>query len=157
MLEDAYYTLNTENELKSPRAKSSLQRINSAQKTVSTSIVDALTQEYPLLQVSVPVNIEDLEDEGYIPPVTFIPEEFDEQSTQYLPLISGDEISLIDVTEEPENAIIVIGMNERSRIFNFSGPITTTPTSLTAQNSESGIYLNWVGNDIRNNIKCNGI
>lgn len=143
LLEDAYYTLNIENRLKSARAKSSIQRINSAQKIVGASIVDVLTQQYPLLQVSVPVHVEDLEDESYFLPVTFIPEEFDEKSTEYLPLISKDGVTQIDVTEEPENAVIVIGMNERSIILNFSGPITTPPTSLTAQNSESGIYLNW--------------
>ncbi len=49
-----------------------------------TSIVEKLTEKYPYLQVSVPVNAEDWNDDDYVPVVTFVPEEYDEANTEYV-------------------------------------------------------------------------
>ena len=145
MLEDAFYTLNEKKKLQGVKAKQLVNSSTSRQNVsaVQRTLIDELIEEYAELQISVSVHAEDLEDESYIPPVAFIPEEFDEQTTEYVPLLSKDGVSLINATEEPQYAVIVIGMNERSMFLNFSNPITTQPTSLTAQNCESGIYLNW--------------
>lgn len=59
-------------------------------KTSAFSVVDQLTQQYPDLQIAVPFLEEQLEDENYVPPVVFLPEEYDEQTTEYLPAINAD-------------------------------------------------------------------
>ena len=147
MLEDAFYTLNEKNELRGARAKRMISKENGLQNSsASQTIIDELMEKYPLLQIAVPVHIEDLEDENYIPPVTFIPEEYDEYNTEYVLGFKQDGIIVIGAVTEPDNAVIVIGINERlhpaSPGANYTAP-PPTPTNLAARVIESGILLTW--------------
>ena len=147
MLEDAFYTLNEKNELRGARAKRMIGKEKGLQSSsASQTIIDELMEKYPLLQISVPVHIEDLDDENYIPPVTFIPEECDEGITEYLLGFKEDGIIAIGAVTEPDNAVIVIGHNERlhpaSPGANYTAP-PPTPINLAAQVIESGILLTW--------------
>lgn len=74
------------------------------------SLIDELIVEYPNLQISVPVHAEDLENESYIPPVTFVTVEAYKGTADYLVSYQGVETSLIDAKIEPENAIVVVGL-----------------------------------------------
>ena len=160
MLEDAFYTLNEKNELRGARAKRMISKVNGLQNSsASQTIIDELMEKYPLLQIAVPVHIEDLEDENYIPPVTFIPEECDEQNTEYLLGFKQDGIIAIDAITEPDNAVIVIGINERipmrEEVGGGSDVTPPTPSGLTVRVIESGILLNWnmpAGTDLANTL-----
>ena len=148
MLEDAFYTLNEKNELRGARAKRMISKVNGLQNSsASQTIIDELMEKYPLLQIAVPVHIEDLEDENYIPPVTFIPEECDEGITEYLLGFKEDRIIAIDAVTEPDGAVIVIGTNERNRPIEANPDdlvaVPPTPINLAAQVIESGILLTW--------------
>ena len=158
MLEDAFYTLNEKNELRGARAKRMISEVNSLQNSsASQTIIDELMEKYPLLQISVPVHIEDLEDENYIPPVTFIPEEYDEKNTDYVIGFKEDGIIAIGAVTEPDNAVIVIGHNERIQPAPPGGltAVPFAPINLTAQVIESGILLTWsmpTGTDASNTL-----
>lgn len=145
LLEDAYYTLNEKNKLQGVKAKQLVKSSTSRQNVsaVQQTLIDELIEEYPELQISVPVHAEDLEDESYIPPVTFIPEEVDEKSTKYLPLIDSDGIKSIEAQIEPDNAIIVIGMNERIPLPEIVSVPPPPPTDLSATATSTGILLTW--------------
>jgi hypothetical protein len=110
------------------------------------SIIDEMTEKYPYLQVSVPVNAEDWDEETYIPDVTFIPEEYDEATTEYVIGYNSDgEEVLIDAVNPPEDPVIVLSMNERIDLpENPKAPGTpATPTNLKGMETESGIKLVW--------------
>ena len=109
------------------------------------SVIDELIGKYPNLQISVPVHIDDLENENYIAPIAFIPEEINEQTTQSLPVIINNEISTISAQTEPANAVIVVGMNERSEsnTFEVLSDTPQTPLNLSASSTSSGILLTW--------------
>lgn len=113
-------------------------------KTSAFSVVDQLTQQYPDLQIAVPFLEEQLEDENYVPPVVFLPEEYDEQTTEYLPAINADGEYAQYAKELPDYACIVIDHNERmSYTINDDTPIPT-PISLIGVITESGISLSWI-------------
>lgn len=106
------------------------------------SLIDHLTEQYPNLQVAVPFLEEQLEDENYIPPVVFLPEEYDEQTTEYLPAIRND-IEYAQPTETPDYACIVISENERIPLLidEYTQPLT--PIKLTGMKTDLGISLSW--------------
>lgn len=120
---------------------------NPSNMRTSESAIEALSKKYPDLQVSVPVKAEEWESESYIPKVTFIPLEYQDGITQsVLGYDNNNNIITIDAINEPENAVIVIGPNERIP-EPIDGPILIVdvpdPVSLTALPTEAGIRLNW--------------
>jgi hypothetical protein len=118
-------------------------------KAPGLSLVDNLVKKYPDLQIAVPFLEEQLEDENYIPPVVFLPEEYSEQTTEYLPGIKIDKEYPQIAKVIPDYACIVISMNERlefdrgnpNRAPNNAPP--PTPTALTAKLTDFGIELDW--------------
>jgi len=110
----------------------------------NSSIIDDLIKQYPDLQISVPVHNEDWEPDNYIPVVTFIPEEFDDQKTKYIPAYnSSNEAISLDAVNEPTEPVIVVGHNERMLIIEPDDDPPPTPSNLTGINTEAGIRLNW--------------
>ncbi len=124
-----------------------------------TSIVEKLTEKYPYLQVSVPVNAEDWNDDDYVPVVTFVPEEYDEANTEYVTGYSpeGDPI-LVDAVNPPSDPVIVLSMNERIEIIDdIKGPaIPPRPTNLIGSATETGIRLHWYMPDTTNQTNTTG-
>lgn len=115
LLEDAYYILNEKNKLQGIKAKQMIKSSNIRQSisTIQSTLIDELIVQYPDLQISVPFHEEDLEDDSYIPPVVFLPEEYDEKETKYLPAIKNGEIFIQDAQLIPDDAFLVIDRNER--------------------------------------------
>lgn len=76
--------------------------------------LEALIAEYPELQISVPVHAEDWDTESYVPVVAVVPEDCKYPGVKTLPAIDaeGNEIE-IDAVNEPEEPVIVVGLNER--------------------------------------------
>jgi len=123
--------------------------ISLPQKAPGTSLIDQLTEQYPLLQIAVPVLEEQLENEDYIPSVVFLPGEFDEQLTEYLPAVKGDREYAMTAKTEPDSACVVISMNERVRLLDKAPeePDALTPSApqnLAAQSTAIGIKLTWI-------------
>ena len=114
-------------------------------KAPGQSLVDRLTEQYPELQIAVPFLEEQLEDENYIPPVVFLPEEYDETATEFLPIIRKDSIYVIPAKVfPPDSACFVISRNERRSIH--EAPNTApppAPISLAGQLTDFGIALSW--------------
>ncbi len=126
----------------------------------SESPLETLSKKYPDLQVSVPVKAEEWESEAYIPNVTFIPLEYQDGVTKsVLGYDNNNNIIEIDANNEPENAVIVIGPNERLPILD-EGPIVIVnvpdPINLTALSTEAGIRLNWTMNGTTNSENTSG-
>lgn len=112
--------------------------------TAGMSLVDKLTEKYPDLQVAVPVHPEHLDNDKYIPPVVFVPEELDNDLTDLLPALKNDKSFWILAKENPDSACIVINRNER--LFDFhtiekSKP--TAPKAVTGKITNFGINLHW--------------
>jgi hypothetical protein len=109
----------------------------------STSMISELQQKYPGLQIAIPVNAENWEEEGEIPPVTFIPEEYEEYVTEYVAAYNSDgSVIKLDAIEPPKYPILVIGMNERMNAFEPT-VCPSAPYNLTAVQTQSGIQLSW--------------
>ena len=108
------------------------------------SIIDDLVKQYPDLQISVPVHNEDWDPDNYTPVVTFIPEEYKDQTTKSIPAYNnnGEKISL-DAVNKPSEPVIVIGHNERMRIIEPDDTPPSTPYNLTGISTEAGIRINW--------------
>jgi hypothetical protein len=106
------------------------------------TLVEDLMTKYPNLQVSVPVHIEDMNDSNYVPPVTFVTEEALNGNAGRLIAYSGDNVMSLDINEEPDSAVIVVGMNERTEDVSSNIDIISQPV-LAASLTESGIRLTW--------------
>ena len=86
---------------------------NKTRSVAPDDIIKYLTEKYPLLQVSVPVNADKWED-GYIPTVVFIGDDYVDGVTEFVKGYdnTGKEV-WVDAINEPDVPVIVIGMNER--------------------------------------------
>lgn len=76
-------------------------------------VLSAISQMYPNMQISVPVNIDKWE-EGYIPTVVFIDSSFKDTITEYVQGFDAHGNSVwVDAINAPEMPIVVVGYNER--------------------------------------------
>ncbi|GHV58149.1 hypothetical protein FACS1894182_09130 [Bacteroidia bacterium] len=117
-------------------------------RSAASSIIDELSAKYPNLQVSIPVLAEDW-DESTIPVVAFVPYEYEDYVT---PAVAGynsnGSVVVVDAINPPNKAVIVVGQNERIRAIDPLFPpdeiYPAAPETLTATQTQSGIYLNWI-------------
>ncbi len=83
-------------------------------KASGASILEDLQNEYPLLQVSVPVHSEDWDPETFTPVVGFIPSDFCDSTATVIPGYDPeDNFVWIDAVNEPDEPVIIVGMSER--------------------------------------------
>ena len=118
-------------------------RLSASTKSVQ-DIIDELTEQYPDLQISIPVHAEEWDDENFIPKVTFIPEEYDEASTQHVAAYNDGVEESLDAVTPPNNPVIVVSLNER---LLEQTSITSAPVlaiELSAMAIESGVRLTWI-------------
>ena len=108
----------------------------------STDVLAQIQEEYPGLQISVPVHADMLSEEA-IPPVVFIPTELSETEIEYLEGFDRDgNLISIDAIEAPDEAVIVIGQSERLHIpLDPYAPLA--PDGLVATRSSDSIILTW--------------
>ena len=118
----------------------------------SGSFIEDLQNQYPNMQISVPVHAEDWDEQSYIPTVVFVPEEFSDGETQYVPGYNSEgESVLVDAINEPSEPVIVVGMSERAGVIlpelpeQPEVPTPAAPTSLVATQTSAGIMLTWQG------------
>ncbi len=83
-------------------------------KSSSTTILEELQNEFPLLQVSVPVHSEDWDPETFTPVVGFIPSDFSDSTASVIPGYDPeDNFVWIDAVNEPDEPVIIVGLSER--------------------------------------------
>ena len=126
-----------EEDEKSNKSTDIRQRANAS----GRSVIDELMAQYPDLQVSVPVHVENLDDENYIPIVTFLPEEYNGLITTHVEAFEGDKNITLSAFDIPEKAVIVIGENERRRepIIDLLYGVPV----LTINKQSDGLLLSW--------------
>ncbi len=120
--------------------------------TEEKSVIDKLQEEYPLLQVAIPVHHEEWD--GTTPlKVAYVPYPFDEKNTDAIPAITPEgEWVMLDANVEPDEPVIVLSQNERSSGFPpmvdtliqvkpTLGP--ATPQNLKAVVANDYIELSW--------------
>lgn len=142
-------------------------------KASGSSILEDLQNEYPLLQVSVPIHSEDWDPETFTPVVGFIPSDFCDSTATVIPGYDPeDNFVWIDAVNEPDEPVIIVGMSERydenGEVINHQDnyPITyplpegmsfsptlpplpediatpDPPFDLTGVVANGGIYLSW--------------
>ena len=115
------------------------------------NLLDELQEQYPDLQVAVPIHAQEWDPETYIPAVVFEPEDYDDANTLVVPGYDAEGHYIeVDATNAPDVPVIVISHNEGicyvpSDGFN-PGPLPTEldpPTNLTGMPTNSGIVLSW--------------
>jgi hypothetical protein len=100
------------------REKSQILTKSSGGEVDFDKLIEAIKTKYPLLQIAVPDIYEEStlnwNTEEYKPLIAFLPEDFNEATTQYITAfdIEGKEYEL-DVQNPPENPVIVISESER--------------------------------------------
>ncbi len=106
--------------------------------------IDYLSQQYPNLQISVPVHAEDWTDD-YVPVVTFIPEELDDNQNVDIVAYKGNETTSVNSITPPNEPAVVVGDNERlpNNPNNYTGAINVDNFTLQASQTTSGIHLEW--------------
>ena len=161
MLEDAFYLLNEKGKLQSDKVKQMFKPSGTRQNVATTShaIIDELIDKYPNIQISVPIHVEDLEDENYVPPVTFVTMEAYRGETENLIAYKGEDVLTLDATTPPDYGVIVVGLNERVLLPedplnpNFPlEPIDMKPQAPSIEGfiTESGIRLIWNVDNVDN-------
>lgn len=89
--------------------------------------LESFSTEIPLLNISVPVNIESWDEESYIPLVVVIPTDFDEKTTKTVKAYDASgKVTLLSAKGTPNVPVIVVGRNERvnyntNGTFSFKG------------------------------------
>ena len=144
LLEDTYLDLGKENKLQGIKAKQMMKSLGTRQNAsaVQQTLIEELIEDYPNLQISVPFHAEYLEDENYIPPVVFLPEEYDEKNTKSLPAIKDGNFYEQDAQNIPDDAFLVLDINERVQVLheNVTPP---TPLAFSGTINDFGISLSW--------------
>ncbi len=135
-------------ELLSDNFVSTLNSEKSGSKTSAASVIKELSEKYPHLQISVPVNAEQWDSSSNTPVITFLPRNYSDATTATLIGYdqSGQEV-MLDAVKEPDYPVIVIGQNERSMMMvePIGGGETEAPTpiNLTGSETEAGLRLSW--------------
>ncbi len=113
------------------------------QNTPGTSLVDRLTEKYPDLQIAVPVFPEHLNNDKYIPPVIFIPNEVDDDNySDLLPGFKGDKDFFVHSKISPDSACIIINRNERI-VKDIDLYMLNAPKNVTGELCDWGIKIHW--------------
>ena len=123
-------------------------------KSSAQDYIDYLTNLYPNLQISVPIHAKDWND-SYIPKVAIIPSDFNEQTTTTVPgYINQNEIEM-NVVDEPNEPVVVIGMNERVGI-DESDLVNVPPIiynwNIQGIQTQTGIKIQWSYSGYQNDI-----
>jgi len=112
----------------------------------SSDVIGLLGELYPNMQISIPVHADEWDPDTYIPIVAFIPEDYDEDTTDSVMGISSEGTTVeIDAHRVPEQPVIVVSMNERAESVgdNQSVNVPSSPQKLSGLPSFSSIDLSW--------------
>jgi hypothetical protein len=133
----------------------------------NSSIIEELQEEYPNVQIAVPVHAEEWDPETYTPVVVFLPSDYSDANTIVAPgYDAGGDFVWVDAKNEPDTPVIVVSISERvdefGNLYVKNGgkfvlyplgkvegiddtPVETpdAPTQLTGIQADSFISLMW--------------
>ncbi|MEO6729508.1 MAG: DUF3103 family protein, partial [Candidatus Dojkabacteria bacterium] len=90
---------------------------NTKDSELSSNDVEELASTMPLLNISVPMNIEKWDTDNYTPMVAVVPADYDDKTAKLVKAYDGDgNIHYLDATKSPDVPVVVVGLNERTRI-----------------------------------------
>lgn len=79
--------------------------------------MENISTDIPLLNVSVPVNIDKWDTEAFAPLVAVVPSNYDEKTTKKIKAYDQNgDIHWLDSKKEPDFQVVVVGINERTEI-----------------------------------------
>lgn len=118
--------------------------LTSDTKSGGMSIIEQLQEEYPDLQISVPVHADDWDPDSYIPVIAYIPENLVDSTATVIPGFTqtGNYVEL-DAQSIPDDPVIVISRNERGGILDPILLVPSAPQNLTAVTTANSILLSW--------------
>lgn len=126
-------------------------------------ILSYFQEQFPELQVAIPVHAEDWDPDQYIPVVAFVPEEYEEFVTETVPGYDAEGNYVeVDAINPPDVPVIVISHNEGYAVGRppiadsllIPDPVYLTPempTGFEAVASPNGIVLSW-----NSTLSCSG-
>ncbi len=90
---------------------------NNLNSVLSLAETEELANTMPLLNISVPVNIDKWDTESYSPLVAVVPADYDDKTAKKVKAYDGDgNVHWLDATTSPDVPVIAVGTNERSKI-----------------------------------------
>lgn len=104
----------------------------------SSQPIDELLEEYPDLQISVPVNAEEWDPESYTPDIAIVPLDYGSDIQTLSGVDSDGNLIEIDAVNAPSEPVIVVGRSERLSEIPIIKPIVVPTLSV----SLSGVYTN---------------
>lgn len=125
-------------------------------RSTDRSIIRELQELYPDLQISIPVHADEWDSETFTPTVCFLPSDYVDLETESVQGYDAQgNVVIIDALNEPDEPVIVIGLNERrggdivntSRVINDGGVIGgggggLLPPQSMGTPEVSGVYQN---------------
>lgn len=113
-------------------------------KSDGLSVLEQLQEEYPELQVSIPVHAEEWDPETYVPVVAYIPENLVDSTATVLPGFNQNgEYVEMDAQIVPDEPVIVISINERSGFLEPILMVPDAPQNLVGIQTANSILLSW--------------
>ena len=117
----------------------------------SEESLENLINDYPELQISIPVHAEEWNSDNYIPDIAIIPNDYEEFITKKVPGINSEGENIeVDAINEPDVPVIVVGLNERlesPRII--IGPVLPFPSiRLNGEYLDGAIRLVYTTTDV---------
>lgn len=87
--------------------------------TLTLENIEAISEGMPLLNISVPVNIDKWDAEAFTPLVAVVPNDYDDKSATKVKAYDADgKIHWLDANSAPDFPVVVVGENERTEIKN---------------------------------------
>jgi len=110
--------------------------------TSTNNIIEYICSIYPLVQISIPKNIDLWNCDSYVPTCVFIPSDYNEGVTKSFEGFTNNDPISVDAVNPPTNPVIVVSDNERVRTSKFL-KIADADIVLSGNTSATGISLTW--------------
>lgn len=78
------------------------------------SIFELIQNQYPAMQISIPIHAEEWNTESYIPVVCYLPSDFEDLKTKYVMGVDANGNSIeVDAINHPSMPVVVVSLSER--------------------------------------------
>lgn len=88
--------------------------VDNQRSTNKEALIDRILSQNPLLNIAVPVHLEDWKAGAYVPKVAILPEGYDDKTASHIRAFDANgKAYWIDAQNEPNEPVVVVGWNER--------------------------------------------
>lgn len=88
--------------------------VGKSQRKTGKQLIDRILSQNPLLNIAVPVHLEDWNTSNYTPKVAVLTEDYEDMTTEYIKAYDANgKAYWLDAQNEPNEPVIVVGWNER--------------------------------------------